>query len=85
MQRDDIPKVHGVPLEGEWTVCASDSIVNNSSGDTDVSNTLLDLPIMIPEGADGSSKSKETEDTTEVEPNGCQISIGVHACINEES
>ena len=30
-----IPEVHRMPLEGEWTVCASSSIVKNSSGDTD--------------------------------------------------
>ena len=73
VQRDDIPEVHGMPLEGEWTVCASGRVVKNSSGDTDESNALLDVPIMMPERADGSSKSKKTGSTTEVESNGYQI------------
>ena len=60
---------------GVDSVCEQQYSKKNSRGDTDESNTLLDLPIMIPERADGSSKSKETEDTTEVKSNDCQISI----------
>ena len=55
-------------------MCASGSIVNNLSGDTDESN----VPIMIPEHANGSSKLKKAKDTTEVESNGCQSSIRVY-------
>ena len=37
---------------------------------------------MIPERANGSSKSKETKDTTEIKSNGCQSSIHRCTCID---
>ena len=45
--------------------------------DTDESNALLDVPIVIPERAEGLREPKETEETAEVESNGCQSGIGV--------
>ena len=46
-------------------------------------NVLLDVPIMILGRADGPRESEETEDTAEIESNGCQSSTGVRAWINE--
>ena len=43
----------------------------------------MDVPIMIPGRADGPSKSEETEDTAEIDSNGCQSGTGVRAWINE--
>ena len=46
-------------------LCASGS-VNNSIGGT-VKLNAPDVPVVMPEYADGSSELKETEDTAEVE------------------
>ena len=56
--------------------------VKGLSGDRQ-SNVLLGVPIMIPERAGGSKNSKETEDTAEVESNGCQSGTGIRACIDK--
>ena len=61
-------------------------IVKSSSDSTDESNAL-DVKIMIPERANGSRKSKETENITQVESNGCQsiiVQVDVHASMNLE-
>ena len=64
-------------------MCASGSIVKNLSDDPDEPNALLDAPIMIPERANDSNKSKETRDTTEVESNGCQSSTYRCTCMRQ--
>ena len=65
-------------------MCASGSIVKNLSDNPDEPNALLDAPIMIPERANGSNKSKETKDTTEVDSMaGRVVHTGVHACVSE--
>ena len=46
-------------------------------------HALLDVPIMIPERADGPRESKGTKDTAEIESNGCQSGIGIRAWVNE--
>ena len=67
----------------KYTECHSrgvgsvEATVKNSSVDTDESNTLLDVPIVIPERAEGLSESKETKETAEVKSNGRQSGIGV--------
>ena len=38
---------------------------------------------MIPERAGGSKDSKETQDTAEVESNGCRSGTGIRACIDK--
>lgn len=54
-------------------LCLSGSTVKNSSGaQTSPTHRLLDVPIMIPERADGSSELKGTEGTTQVESSGFQ-------------
>ena len=44
---------------------------------TNESNASLDVLVIIPEDADGLSKSRETEDTTGIELNGCLSNTGV--------
>ena len=43
----DKPDVDKVPLKVERAVCVSSNVAKNSSRDTNKSNTLLDMPIMI--------------------------------------
>ena len=43
----DKPDVDKVPLKVERAVCVSGNVANNSSRDTNESNALLDVPIMI--------------------------------------
>ena len=47
-------------------MCASDSEKSSSRGTVE-SNAPLDVPIVMPEHADGSSESKDTEDNTRFE------------------
>ena len=56
-----------MPLEG---ACASNSVKNLSGGKVE-SNAPLDVPIVMPEYKDGSSESKDTEDTDKVELDSC--------------
>ena len=49
------------------------------------SNASLDVPIMMPEHADGLSKSKNAEDTAKVELDSCRTGADMHAHIDEES
>ena len=63
----DVPNAYGLlPLEGEWTVCASGE-GTSSSGHAKESNAALSAAIALPETADGPSESRETEDATEHE------------------
>ena len=64
-------------------VCASGSVVKNSSGDTNKLNAMLDVPVTIPEHADGPSELKETENTAAAGSNGCQRVTSVCACFDE--
>ena len=57
--RNSVPETHGVPLEGEWAACASDSVKSSSKG-TAESNAPLYVPIVMPEHADGSRESTDT-------------------------
>ena len=82
--RDNVPEAHGVPLEGEWAACASESVKSLSEGTVE-SNAPLNVRIMIPEHADGSSESRDTEDTAEVELDSCWTGADVHMHINEAS
>ena len=52
--RDNIPEAHGLPLEGEWAACASDS-AKSSSGSTVELSAPLDVPTVMPEHVNGSS------------------------------
>ena len=63
--------------------CASGSAVKNSSEDPNKSNVLLNVSVMIPEHEDNQSKSREPEDTAEIELNGCLSGTGVRACMDE--
>ena len=54
--------------------------VKTFSGCTVELNALLDVRIVMPEHADGSSESK---DIAEVELDGCQTGADVHADIDE--
>ena len=49
------------------------------------SNVPLDVPILMPEHADGSSELKDTEDTAKVESDSCRAGADVHAHIDEAS
>ena len=59
--------------------------VKSSSRGTVESNAPLDVPIVMPEHADGSSKSKDAEDTAKIEQDWCWTGAGVHAHIDEAS
>ena len=65
-------------------MCASDSEKSSSRGIVE-SNTLLDVPIVMPEHADGSSESKDTEDTTRFELDSCRTGADVHVHIDKAS
>ena len=49
------------------------------------SNAPLDVQIVMPEHADGSSESKDTEDTTKFELDSYQTGADVHVHIDEAS
>ena len=49
------------------------------------SNVPLDVPILMPEHADGSSELKDTEDTAKAELDSCRAGADVHAYIDEAS
>ena len=51
----------------------------------DKSNAQLDVPIVMPKHADGSSKSKDTEDTTRFELDSCWTGADVHVHIDKVS
>jgi len=60
----NVPKAHGLPLEGEWLVCAS-SEASDWNGDANVSNAAVGRVV-------SPSKSRVTEDTPGVESEGCK-------------
>ena len=72
----NIPNTYGLPLKGEWIVCVS-SEPRGSKGSANMSNTS-------PDHADGSSKSKVTENTAGVKSEGCENgTVGERACDDE--
>ena len=64
-----------MPLEGEWTWCASGK-VSNSKGNANVFNTAI-------EHTDGSDKSTETVNTKDIESEGCEGSMDERASIDD--
>ena len=70
----NIPSAYGVPLEGEWSVCASGK-TSDSNGDTNASNAAV-------ERIDGSGESTETEDTREADSESCERDMSVRACVD---
>ena len=60
----DVPITHGVPLEGEWTWCAS-SEASDPKGDADASNAAV-------EHAYCPSEPRQAEDTMEIGSEGCE-------------
>jgi len=74
----NIPKAHGLLLEGEWLVlvCVS-SEASDWNGDANMSNAAV-------ERVDSPSKSRVTEDTPEVESEGCERGTSKGACVDEE-
>ena len=73
--KNDIPHAHGLPLEGEWSVCASGES-SNLNGDADASNAAV-------EHVYGPSESRETEGTMENELKGCEGGMGEQASIDK--
>jgi len=71
----DAPSAHGLPLEGEWTGCASGK-TTNSNGDADVLNAAI-------ERVCGPSESRETEDAMENELRGCGEGASGRASVDE--
>jgi len=68
-QRDEnangnVPKAHGLLLEGEWLVCAS-SEASDWNGDANASNAAIERVV-------SPSESRVTEDTPRVESEGCE-------------
>ncbi|KIM52604.1 hypothetical protein SCLCIDRAFT_32511 [Scleroderma citrinum Foug A] len=72
---ENVPIAHGVPLEGEWTWCAS-SEVTNSKGNANAFNTAI-------EHADGLDKSTETVNTKDIESEGCEGGTDERASVDE--
>ena len=60
---EDVPSIHGVPLEGEWTVYLSGK-ASDSRSNAKAFNAAI-------EHADGLGESTETANTKEVESKGC--------------
>jgi len=73
--KNDVPHVHGLPLEGEWLVYASGE-TTNSNGDADASNAAV-------ERVYGPSESRETEDAMENESRGCGEGTSGRASVDE--
>ena len=65
--RENVPEAHGLPLKGEWLVCASGE-TTNSNGDADASSAAT-------EHVNGPSESRETEDTMENKLRGCKEGV----------
>ena len=72
---DNVPSAHGLLLEGEWSVCASGE-TSDPNGDAKASNAAV-------EHVDRPVESIETKDTKEVESEGCERGVRVHACVDE--
>jgi len=60
----NVPKAHGLPLEGEWLVCASGE-ASDWNGDMNASNAAIERVV-------SPSKSRVAEDTPGVELEGCE-------------
>ena len=71
----NVPIAHGVPLEGEWTWCAS-SEATNLKGNANVFNTAI-------EHADGSDESTKTTNTKDIESEGCEGSMDERASVDK--
>jgi len=71
----NVPNAHGLPLEGEWSVCASGE-TTNSNGDADASNAAIER-VYRP------SESGEAKDAMEIESEGCGEGTSGRACIDE--
>ena len=71
----NVPNAHGLPLEGEWSVCASGE-TTNSNGDADASNAAVER-VYRP------SESRVTEDAMENESKGCEGSMGERTSVDE--
>ena len=62
---DNVPKAHGLPLEGEWTVCSA-------SGEARDPRSSANAPNATPECVHRPSESRGTEDARGVESEGCE-------------
>jgi len=71
----NVPKAHGLPLEGEWLVCACGE-ATNSNGDADASNAAVEC-VYCP------SESRVTEDAMENESKGCEGGMDERASVDE--
>jgi len=60
----NVPKAHGLPLEGEWLVCASGE-ASDWNGDANASNAAIERVV-------SPSESRVAEDTPGVESEGCE-------------
>ena len=72
---DNIPVTHGVPLEGEWTWCASGE-ARDPKGSTNALN-------VTPECVNSSSKLEVTEDTKGVKLESCKRGTNGLASVDE--
>ena len=72
----DVPSAHELLLKGEWLVCASGE-ASDWNGDANTSNAAV-------ERVDSPSESRVTEDTPEVESEGCERGTSEGACVDEE-
>jgi len=71
----NVPNAHELPLEGEWSVCASGQ-TTNSNGDADASNAAIECMYRP-------SESGEAKDAMEIESEGCGEGTSGRACIDE--
>ena len=72
---ENVPIAHGVPLEGEWTWCASGE-ATNSRGNANAFNTAI-------EHVDGSDESTETANTKDIESEGCKGGTDEQASVDK--
>ena len=70
----NLPDAHGLPLEGEWLVCASGK-TSNPKGDADALNAAVEH-VYCP------NKSRETEDTMEIRSEGCKSGMVKRECVD---
>ena len=71
----NIPSAHGVPLEGEWRVCASGR-VRDSRDSASTSNAAI-------EHADSSSEQAELIGIDKEKLDGCEDGMGKRGCIDK--
>ncbi|KIM54336.1 hypothetical protein SCLCIDRAFT_31202 [Scleroderma citrinum Foug A] len=72
---ENVPIAHGVPLEGEWTWCASGE-ASDSKGNANAFNAAI-------EHTDGSDESTETVNTKDIKLEGCKGGMDERASIDD--